>query len=343
MASLGVAGVELASASVRVVVGHREEARFRVTGVGHATLAAFAVSGGYVADRRAVVGAIITAFAGAERAGRAERVVVAIDGDDIRTFHDSTTFQREDQGAAVSPGEALRAIRIAREAAARKARDLASDDPALRGIATAELGDDIGGFVLDGRRLGSPVGDRGRQLEIRTDVALAPLVQAGGATAALEAAKRRGTATSGAYVLARLAAESGVSEAGIVRIGADLTAVGVVRDGRVSGTRVFAVGRDVLGARHGSGDADVWACCVVAAVRSLGLELPGRWYAAGIPDDLAGLPRALATLAGSERGGTVDVLPLRSSLVPRVVADASLSADDLVAAGAAALAAETYG
>ena len=249
VASPGVAGVELASTAVRVVVGHRESGRFRVTGVGHAPLPMGAVSGGYVADRRAVVAALVAAFAGAERSARAEKVVVAIDGDDIRTYHESTTFEREDQRDAVSPGEAVKAIRLAREAAARAARDLSGDDPALRGIATAELRDDVGGFVLDGRRLGSPVGDRGQRLEVRTDIALAPLVQAGGATAALEAARRRGTATSGVYALSRLVAESGVSEAGIVRIGADVTAVAVVRDGRVTGTRVFAGGRETSSRR----------------------------------------------------------------------------------------------
>ena len=342
MISSGVAGVELASTSVRVVVGHRDQGRFRVTGVGHAAVAADAVSGGYVADRRAVGAAIVAAFAAAERADRSERAVVAIDGDDIRTYHDSTTFERVDQRDAVSTNEIVRAIRIARESAARVGRDHALEDPALRGIATAELRDDVGGFVLDGRRLGSPAGDRGRQLEVRTDIALAPLVQVGGAVAALEVAKRRGTATSGIYALARLVAESGVSEAGIARLGPDVTAVGVVRDGRVSGTRVFALGRDVLSARHDSADADVWADCVVAAVRSLGLELPGKWYAAGVPDDLAGLPRALVTIAGVARDGGVEVLPLRTSLVSRIVADASLSADDLVAAGAAALGAEAY-
>ncbi|HEX9496043.1 MAG TPA: hypothetical protein VGA38_09815 [Candidatus Limnocylindria bacterium] len=342
MASSGVAGVELAAASVRVVVGRREQGRLRVTGVGHAPLPANAVSGGYIADRRAVVAALGAAFAAAERIARAERVVVAIDGDDIRTFHESTTFAREDQRDPVSPSEAVKAIRIAREAAARAARDLAGDDPALRGIATAELRDDVGGFVLDGRRLGSPIGDRGQQLEVRTDVALAPLVQAGGATAALESAKRRGSATSGAYALGRLVAESGVAEAGIARLGADQTAVAVVRDGRVTGTRVFAVGRDALLARRSSADADVWARCVIASVRALGLELPGRWYASGVPDELAVLPQALGAAAGAERGGPIDVLPLRMSLVPRVVADATLTADDLVAAGAAALAAEAY-
>lgn len=342
MASPSVAGVELASAAVRVVVGHKESGRFKVTGVGRSSIPAASMSAGYVADRRAVGAALVAAFEGAERSARAEKIVVAIDGDDIRTYHDATTFEREDQRDAVSAGEAAKAIRLAREAAARVARDLATEDPALRGIATAELRDDVGGFVLDGRRLASPIGDRGQRLEIRTDIALAPLVQAGGATATLEAARRRGTATSGAYALGRLVAESGVAEAGIARLGSDQTTVSVVRDGRVTGTRAFAVGRETLVSRHADGDTDVWARCVIAAVRSLGLEQPGRWYVAGVGDELGGLPTALASAAKVERGSSVDVLPLRTSLVPRIVADASLSADDLVAAGAAALGAEAY-
>lgn len=342
MASSGVAGVELASAGVRVVVGHRESGRFKVTGVGHAPVPANAMSAGYVTDRRAVGAAVVSAFAAAERALRAEKVIVAIDGDDIRTYHDSTTFEREDQRDAVSAGEAVKATRLAREAAARLARDLATDDAALRGLAMAELRDDVGGFILDGRRLASPVGDRGQRLEVRTDIALAPLVQAGSATATLESAKRRGTSTSGAYALARLVAESGVAEAGIARVGADQTTVAVVRDGRVTGTRVFAVGRDALLARASPGDAGVWAQCVVATVRSLGLEPPGRWYAAGVAEELTALPKALAAAASTERGSIVEVSPLRPSLVPRIVADATLGPDDLVAAAAAALAAEAY-
>src|SRR5207237_850946 len=131
---------------------------------------------------------------------------------------------------------------------------------------------------------------------------LAPLVQAGGATATLESAKRRGTSTSGAYALGRLVAESGVAEAGIARIGADQTTVAVVRDGRVTGTRVFAVGREALVARQAAGDAEVWARCVVATVRSLGLEQPGRWYAAGGPEERPILAKALATAPPAERG-----------------------------------------
>ena len=116
----------------------------------------------------------------------------------------------------------------------------------------------------------------------------------------------------------------------------------VVRDGRVTGTRAFAVGREALVSRANAGDSGVWAGCVLATVRSLGLEPPGRWYVAGVGEELAGLPKALADAASSERGSTIAVSPLRPSVVPRIVADASLAADDLVAAAAAALGAETY-
>src|SRR5438477_2476309 len=89
VASPGVAGVELASAAVRVVVGHRESGRFKVTGVGRSAIPANAMSGGYIADRHVVGAALQSAFADAERTARSEKVVVAIDGDDIRTYHES--------------------------------------------------------------------------------------------------------------------------------------------------------------------------------------------------------------------------------------------------------------
>src|SRR5690242_15662265 len=60
VASPSVAGVELASAAVRVVIGHKESGRFKVTGVGHAAVPAASMSGGYVADRGAVVAALVT-------------------------------------------------------------------------------------------------------------------------------------------------------------------------------------------------------------------------------------------------------------------------------------------
>jgi len=86
----------------------------------------------------------------------------------------------------------------------------------------------------------------------------------------------------------------------------------------------------------------VWAGCVLATIRSLGLEQPGRWYVAGVGEELAALPTALGAAATAERGNPIAVQPLRTALVPRVVADASFTADDLVAAGAAALGAEAY-
>lgn len=313
-----------------------------MTGRAQAALAGGVVAAGIATDPRAAAHAIASALDAAEHGQRSERVILAIDGDDIRTYHGATTFEREDQESAVSAGEALRAIREAREDAARNARLAATDDPALRGIATAELRSDVCGFVLDGRALGTLVGYRGRYVEVRTDVALAPLVLSGAATAALDTARRRGGVTAGAYALGRLITGSGTADAGVLRVTADLCACALLRDGRVAATRTFALGRDALGARGGTaGDAAVWARCVLAAFAEND-DLPGRWLVAGMPSELAAFPRALAAALADRRGGQADVVPLRPSDAARVVADASLGPEDLVAAGAAALAAEVY-
>jgi hypothetical protein len=175
-------------------------------------------------------------------------------------------------------------------------------------------------------------------------VTLGSLVVTGAVTATLEAARRRGTVLSGAYVLGRLVAASGTSDAGVVRLGADVTAVAVLREGRVAATRVFALGRSALASRASPGDDDaqVWADCVVASLRGLDGPPPGRWLFMGVPESLLTLPRALGAVIAGIRGDASEVLPLSMALASRVYGDVSLRSDDLVAAGAAALAAGVY-
>lgn len=338
-----MAGVELVAGSVRVVVGRFEHGRLHVSGRAQAPLANGVIAAGAVTDPRAAAAAIASALEGAEHGQRSERVILAVDGDDIRTYHAATTFEREDQESPVSGGEALRAIREAREEAARNARIAATDDPALRGIATAELRGDVCGFLLDGRPLGTLIGHRGRYVEVRTDVALAPLVRSGAATAALDAARRRGAIVPGIYALGRLVVASGIADAGLLRITADLTACALLRGARVAGTRTFALGREMLATRGATNsDAAVWARCILAAFPDDD-DLPARWLVAGLPPELAAFPRALADALAGRRGGQAEVEPLRASDASLAVGDAALTAEDLVAAGAAALAAEVYG
>ncbi|GAC1698465.1 MAG: hypothetical protein NVS9B6_08670 [Candidatus Limnocylindrales bacterium] len=343
LANPGVAGVELVAGSVRVVVGRSEHGRLHVSGRSQAPLAVGVVVAGSVIDPRAAGAAIGAALEGAERGQRSERVILAIDGDDVRTYHATTTFEREDQEAPVSAGEAVRATREAREDAARNARIAASDDPALRGIATAELRGDVCGLLLDGRPLGTLVGHRGRYVEVRTDVALAPLVRSGAATAALDAVRRRGAIVPGIYALGRLIAASGIEDAGLLRITGDLTAGALLRGGRVAATRSFALGREMLASRGAApSDAAVWARCVLAAFPDDD-DVPARWLVAGLPPELAAFPRALAAALAGRRGGQAEIEPLRAGDASLAVGDAALTAEDLVATGAAMLAAEVYG
>jgi len=359
-----VAGVEVAAGSVRAVVGRREDRRLRIAGAAVAPLPDGAVSGGLVVDRGTVGRGIASALSQAEGRERSSRVLLALDGDDIRTYHVATSFERQAVEDPIQPGEVQRAIREAREDAARVAQTASADDPALRGIAAVQLETKTAGFLLDGRALDSIDGFHGRTVIVHTDVALAPLLHSGAASGAFDVAKRRAGTTSGAYVLGRLLAESGFTDGGVLRLGADVTAYAMVRDGRVVATRVFGLGRDSLldrarrasapdrsgeGGRFGpreplgmEQDAMVWARCVLATNDAIDGQYPARWYFVGVPDELVALPRALGEALAEQRGGSVDIAPLRSSVAGRVATDGELHADHLVAAGAAALAAELY-
>ncbi len=339
-----VAGVELSSGIVRVVIGRREESRFRIVGRGDSTLADGALAGGLVTDRASAAEAVREAFAVAEHLQRADRVAVAVDSDDMRTFHTVTAFEREDLRSAMAASEETRAMREAAANATVRAAAATEEDAGLRGVATTQLHDDVAALALDGRGLRSLVGHRGRIVEVWTDVTLGSLVVSGAATATLEAARHRGTVVSGAYVLGRLVAGSGLSEGGIVRLGADLTSIAIVREGRVVATRVFALGRSALESRAGRADEDgrVWADCVVASLRGLDGPPPGRWFFIGVPESLLALPGALGAVVGEIRGDAVDIGPLTVAQASRVYGDLALRAEDLVAAGAAALAAGIY-
>lgn len=339
-----VAGVEVAAGAVRAVVARREDGRLRILGASSAPLAAGAVTGGLVVDRQATGAALQAALGMAEGRERAGRVLIALDGDDIRTYHLATSFERATATEPIQPAETQRAAREAAEQAARQARVSAADDPALRGIAVVQLQTELAGYLLDGRPLDRLEGFHGRTVAVHTDVALAPLLHAGAVTGALEVTKRRAGTTSGAYALGRLLAESGFTDGGVLRLGADVTAYAVIRDGRVVATRVFGLGRDALLARDSTreGDAGVWARCVLASNEAVEGHYPARWYFVGVPEELVALPRALGEALAQQRGGSVDIAPLRSVTASRVVTDGQLHADHLVSAGAAALAAEVY-
>ena len=340
-----MAGVELSSGVVHVVIGRSEGTRLRIFGRGESPLAEGAVSGGLVTDRAAAADALRSAFAAAEHAQRAERVVVAVDSDDMRTFHFLTAFEREDLRSAMGAGEESRATREAIAVAAARAAAATEEDPGLRGVATARLHEDVEALALDGRTLRSLVGHRGRLVEVWTEVTCGSLVVSSAVSATLDAARRRGTLVSGAYALGRLVSLSGLSDVGIVRLATDLTALAVVREGRVAATRVFGLGRTALAARVGRSDDDgrVWADCVIASLRGLDSPPPGRWLFVGVPESLLALPRALGAAVSEMRGEAVDIGPLGIALAPSVYGDVGLRPDDLVAASAAALAAGVQG
>jgi cell division ATPase FtsA len=340
-----VSGVELAAGSARAVVARIEAGHLRVLARGEAGLAPDAVVGGLVVDRPGVTASVAAALGVAERGVPTERAVIAIDGDDVRTYHLTTPFEREESTTPIVRAEVDRALRDARDEAARRAQAEVEDDPALRGVATARLSDDVAGLVLDGRPLDSLVGYHGRSLEVHTDVSVAPLVLSGAALATVASPRRRATAVPGIYAIARLVAESGIADAGVVRLGADTTALAIVRERRVVGTRVFGLGRGAFTLREQTREADarVWAECVALPLSARTGPPPERWLFLGVPETLIALPNALGAILSDARGEPARIGPLSPSILGRVFADVAVHGDDLVAVGAAAIAAELYG
>lgn len=331
-------GLELAAGTVRAVAGRRSEGRLRVSGVASAALGAGAIRTGLVVDRDAAVRGITAALREVEHGDRAARICLALDGDDVRTFHLVTTFERESAGAPITEAEVARAVREARADLGERARRAASEDAALRAIPYVQIREDPGQFALDGRMVASLVGHQGRYVDARSDVTIAPLVVSGAASAALAQAGRAGSLVAGAYALGRLLAAAGADPAVVVRLGSDMTTVAVVRTGAVTHSRAFSIGRHEIAQRASADDAGVWAACVVEALGEG--ELPSRWLVAGVGDDLASLPSALAEAAHERCGARVEVEPLRTSDVAQVLGDVAVQTEDLVAAGACALAAE---
>src|SRR5438128_9387011 len=117
----------------RAVVARAGGGRVRVSGRGETSVAADAVIGGLVVEPRVVTAAVASALSAAERGVPAERTVIAIDGDDVRTYHVKTPFDCEESETPLVRAEADRAVREAREEAARVAQPAVADDPALRG------------------------------------------------------------------------------------------------------------------------------------------------------------------------------------------------------------------
>src|SRR5688500_10456789 len=214
------------------------------------------MTGGLVVDRESVAAALASAFGAAERGQRTERSIVAIDGDDVRTYHLSTSFERETSAAPVAANEISRATREAAMVTAKTAAANAEEDPALRGVPTVRLHEDVASLSLDGRQLASLVGQRGGLVEVWSDVSVAPLVLSGAAMGSLEAARRRGAVVPGAYALGRLLTESGVLDAGVLRLGADVTSLAILRDGRLVATAARGLGRIAIASRPDRLDAD---------------------------------------------------------------------------------------
>src|SRR5439155_1030795 len=140
-------------------------------------------------------------------------------------------------------------------------------------------------------------------------------------------------AATDAHARATAATEEDAALRGVATVQLDDDVAAMAIDGR--GLRSLVGHRGRL-----DDDAKVWADCVVASLRGLDGPPPGRWLFVGVSEALLALPSALAATIGEIRGDTPDAAPLAVSVANRIAGE--VRSEDLVAAGAAALAAGIY-
>lgn len=340
------AGVDVGSDALCLALVETDEQGDReVRAIEREPFASEALERGVVRDPETVERAVRAALARAEARvdRRAQTIVVAASADDLRAHRHVARVTRSG-GSPVSDAELRRAGERARKEAAREAVRVVGDEAGLRRIALVALHAVPAGVSLDGRPLVAVGRQRGDLLEVELVVPVLPLAQSTGLEAAVSALGRDTRFVAAPLALAALVAESGIEEALVVDVGAQLTGVSVVRGAAPLGARAFSVGTAALGRRSSEGafgrdDVSTWARCVLVAAREIAgaAPLPTRALVGGAGATLTVLHGAIASALGALQpalGGRAD--PLRADVLRRLSAPGiALEPTDLVAVAAA--------
>lgn len=336
------AGLDVGSTGVRVaLVESDDEGRRRVRALEREALGSGVLERGVVREPEALTRAIRAALARAEffmRGRRAQTLVVASAADDLRSHRHVTRVLRSGD-AAVSDAELHRAGEQARRDGAREAVRVVGDEPGLRRLGLVPLQAVAARVALDGRPLVAIGRQRGQVLEVELVVPVLPLAQSTGLEAAVAPLRRDTRFVAAPLALGSLVAESGVEDAVIVDIGAQLTGVCVVRDGAPTGARAFSLGTAAFADARRVADARIWARCAILAASDLaaGSALPTRVLVAGGGAARLELHAALAEAVGRLQPTlSAHAESLGAALLTRLESDVDLRATDLVAVAAGA-------
>jgi cell division ATPase FtsA len=340
--SAPVAGIDIGSTAVRVAFVHDDGERVRLVAQEREAVPAGAVVRGVVRDAGAVSEAVRAALTRAEStAARApSQLLLAIGGDDLRTYH-STARALRPSHVSLQPADVERTARDAARRATQGAVAVFTDEPGLRGTGLQALQPIATSTILDGRLVDAARGQRGSVLDVGAVAAVLPAIQVSTAEIALRPLRRALSFVAAPVALASLLAEAGITDALVVDAGAELTGVAVIRDGAVIGARSLSLVPTESGRQQKPERLDevaIWARCIVLAARVVAGDeaLPPRLVLSGGAAQVEGVADALVRALNSERrAADARAEPLSPQWFSKIVDSSALRPEYVVAFAAA--------
>src|SRR5947199_10229815 len=237
-------GTEFAKALVFEI---GEDGHGVVRGVGRKRQGLSHMQSGTVADIAAVVDNCSVALQEAEEmAGfRPSQVVIGIAGELVKGFTTTHSQERKRPDVAITEAELQRLIDAVQRQALREAERSITWETGLPNVDVRLVHAAIVGASIDGYALTNPIGFQGRHVKIGIFNAFAPLVHLGALqSVASQLDLELLQVVAEPYAVARGLGSNVIRQAGSVfmDVGGGTTDGALVRQGRIEGTRRFALG-----------------------------------------------------------------------------------------------------
>ena len=239
--------LDIGSEVVKVLTVRREGTEGVILGVGRERHKDGAMSAGAIANTDAVIDACNRALESAEdMAGVVPgQTVVGIGGELIKGFASAVSYPRERPDVKVREQELRSLLQLVQKRALREAQQLLDLERAYGDLEAQLIHSSVTSVKMDGYPVISPIGFRGRNLEVTVFNTFAPRHQVEQLESLLrELDLELLSAVSESYALARACAGEDQWEQGAiyVDIGGGSTEVALLRGGGIEGTRLFNLG-----------------------------------------------------------------------------------------------------
>lgn len=232
---------------VKALVCESEGGKGRILGVGRKQQKIGDMQSGVVTDIASVIANCHTAIREAEKmAGvRAKKMILGISGELVKGATTTTSYIRRDANQKIDLAELKNIVHKVQWRAFDSVRSQLAHETGYNEIDVKLVNAAIVDTRIDGYKVSNPIGFQGKEVTLSIFNAFAPLVHYGALqTIAAEIDRELLAIAAEPYALTQAvdAEEGGRFGAIFIDVGAGITDIAVVRDGRLEGTKMFTLG-----------------------------------------------------------------------------------------------------